>query len=128
MELVLYLPWPPTVNSYWSHTKRGVFLSKKGRIYAEEAAQRIHEQNGCLQLDDKLLVEVELYPPDIRTRDLDNHMKGLLDACTKAQVWIDDSQVDQLFIYRGKVLKNGLAIVKISEAGPLLPSKTHAQG
>lgn len=122
MDLVLYLPWPPTVNSYWSHTKRGVYLSAKGRRYGEEASERINEQNGVLRLDGKLLVEVELYPPDRRKRDLDNHMKGLLDACTKAGVWGDDDQIDQLFIYRGRITKPGLAILKISEAGPVLPT------
>lgn len=119
--LILFLPFPPTVNSYWSHSKRGVYLSRKGRIYSETVAEVIHEQAASLRLDERLHVEVTLFMPDNRQRDLDNYMKALLDSLTKAKLWFDDDQIDQLHIYRGKIVKRGAVLIEINEAGPVLP-------
>jgi Holliday junction resolvase RusA-like endonuclease len=49
-------------------------------------------------------------------------MKALLDALTLAEVWEDDSQIDQLLIYRGVVDKHAGVSVRIGEAGPRLPA------
>ena len=122
MDIELILAWPPSVNSYYSHTKRGVFLSGKGRQYRKLVENAVNEQLAGLEtVEDGVLAEVILHPPDKRKRDIDNHMKGLLDALTNAQVWEDDSQVHQLMIYRGAVQSGGVCIVRISEAGPIIP-------
>lgn len=90
--------------------------------YRKSAHVAVVEQIGYLELDEHLYVEVILYPPDARRRDLDNYMKCLLDALTHAGVWEDDSQIDQLCIFRGqKKAPHGAVLVKISEAGPILP-------
>jgi crossover junction endodeoxyribonuclease RusA len=65
-------------------------------------------------------MEVYLFPPNKRVMDLDNRMKGLLDALTEAGFWEDDSLVDQLHIYRGEIIKEGVVRVEISEAGPIM--------
>lgn len=123
MNIELLLPWPPTVNSYYVKTRNGVFISKKGRLYRDSLAESVKEQLGVWDaLDEPLLVEVELYPPDRRRRDLDNYMKALLDACTKAGFWSDDSLIDQLFIYRGSTTSGGLVVIKVGEAGPVIPT------
>ena len=62
-----------------------------------------------------MVVEVHLYPPDGRRRDLDNHLKILCDTLTHAGVWDDDEQVDDLRIIRMPVEKPGKAIVRIEE-------------
>lgn len=118
-----YLPFPPTVNNYYVKTQRGVFISQKGRKFRDQTAESIHMQLGAAELpaNTKLLVEVILYPPDKRKRDLDNYMKPLLDAITQTGLWEDDSLVDQLFIYRGEPLTSGRVFVRISEAAPILP-------
>jgi crossover junction endodeoxyribonuclease RusA len=66
-------------------------------------------------------MEVYLFPPDRRKRDLDNYMKGLLDALTNGKLWVDDSLINQLHIYRGEVVTDGSVRVEISEAGPVVP-------
>ena len=65
-------------------------------------------------LKDRLSVEITLYPPDRRKRDLDNYLKGTLDALTHAGLWEDDSQIDTLSIQRGLVVKNGYVDVSIT--------------
>jgi crossover junction endodeoxyribonuclease RusA len=66
-------------------------------------------------------VECIFYPPDRRKRDLDNHLKALLDSCTLSGLWEDDSLIDQLTLYRGVVVKTGIIRMEINLAGPLMP-------
>lgn len=121
MYYELHLPYPPTVNTYYKKTRYGTRISEKGRKYRADILTEVEEQFGSmLTLDTPLLVEVVLFPPDKRTRDLDNCMKALLDALTEAGVWEDDALVAQLQIYRGEVLYSGKAAVYIHDAGPLL--------
>ena len=120
-DVVLYLPWPPTVNSYYKVTRQGQrYLDKKVVGFREQVSIAIGEQAPNLRLDEHLFVEAYLFPPDRRIRDLDNYMKGLLDAITKAELWTDDNLIDQLHIYRGEVIKSGAIRVEIAEAGPIL--------
>lgn len=115
-DVHLTLAFPPTVNSYYSKTQRGIYISKKGRQFREQCAQDCVEQSAYgLLLDQRLTVDVILYPLDRRTRDLDNYMKGLLDALTQAKVWEDDSQIDNLNIHRGKLVSGGKCEVRLTE-------------
>ena len=41
-----------------------------------------------------------------RRYDVDNRVKPILDAFTKAGVWIDDSQVDSIYVERGEIDKD----------------------
>lgn len=95
----------------------------RGKRFTEEVARDVGEQLRDLHcpLDYRLNVEVVLYPPDRRTRDLDNYMKALLDALTKARVWEDDCLIDQLSILRGAVMSGGVTKIEIGPAGPLIP-------
>lgn len=120
-DVVLHLPWPPTVNSYYKVTRNGQrYLDKKVRIFREAVGASVHEQMAGVSLDDSLFMEVYLFPPDRRKRDLDNYMKGLLDALTQAGLWEDDSQIDQLHIYRGEVVDGGSVRIEVTDAGPVM--------
>jgi len=117
----LYLPWPPTINNYYSHTSRGVYISKKGRLYSKLVEEAVREQtSGFTMLLEPLQMELVLYPPDRRKRDLDNHLKALQDSLTRSAFYEDDSLIDQLVVYRGEIVKKGLALVRFSTAEPLL--------
>lgn len=71
----------------------------------------------ALGIEQRLCVSILLYPPDRRVRDLDNYFKALLDALTHTNLWLDDSQIDELRIVRGEVKKGGECLVRISEIG-----------
>ncbi len=118
------LPFPPTINSYYGHTKRGIkYITKRGKSFREMVLQSCIEQNAyAISLQTRLQVDVILYPPDRRTRDLDNYMKALLDALTLSKVWGDDEQIDGLNSHRGKLVKGGKCSVRIAEHnGFILP-------
>ena len=122
-NVIIYLPWPPTVNSYYSTGHGKVkYVSAKGRKFRDQVAQDIAEQAPGLTYAEQLYAEIVLYPPDRRTRDLDNYLKALLDALTLAGLWADDSQIDQLAIYRGEIApREGLVRLEIAPAGPVVP-------
>jgi crossover junction endodeoxyribonuclease RusA len=60
-------------------------------------------------------MEVYLYPPDNRKRDVDNILKPLLDALEHANVYENDSQIDKLCVTRMPVTKGGVCDVVITE-------------
>lgn len=119
-EIILYLPWPPSVNSYYYHSKRGTFVRKTGKEYTDAVIEAVEEQAPGVQFDDPIHLEVHMYPPDNKPRDLDNHMKGLQDSIVHAGLLSNDKLIDQLVIYRGVVIDKGLVVIEINEAGPLL--------
>ena len=130
MTIHIELPFPPTVNSYYGLTKRGIkYITKKGKEFRKDVCQACLEQNVFgLSLDYRLQFDVILYPPDRRTRDLDNYMKALQDALGNpkdgngAKVWVDDSQIDDLHPQRGVILTGGKCSVRIQEHnGFILP-------
>ena len=96
----LTLPFPPSVNTYWRSPNSGplkgrTLISAKGRAFQSEASAAIVEQLRRLPKPSTApaVVEIVLFPPDQRRRDLDNYNKALFDALTHAGVWEDDSQV-----------------------------------
>lgn len=110
--LTLTLPWPPSVNTYWRHLAKGklagrTLISEKGRAYRIAVAGEVLAQVRAAALTQRLAVRIDAYPPDQRKRDLDNIPKGLLDALTHANVWLDDSQIDRLTIERHESVRNG---------------------
>ena len=114
------LPWPPTVNLYWRHKVAGrlatVYVSAEGMAYRKAVNNLVLEAamlQRYLQATGPLRVEIEAYPPDRRKRDLDNILKSLLDSLTHARVWEDDSQIDDLRIYRSTIA--GMVKVRIYE-------------
>lgn len=109
--LRLVLPWPPSVNTYWrSIPLRGrvkVLISQEGRDYAAAVAAQIARDKPPLMLLDRLAVRLYVEAPNAAQRDIDNLPKGILDALTKANLWVDDWQIDDLHVVRGPVCRTG---------------------
>lgn len=126
MHYEIYLPFPPTVNNYYVKTQRGVHISQKGKKYRELVAEAYMEQLPDVMIEDKMLVEVVLWMPDNRKRDVDNYKKALFDALSPHPkdgypgIWEDDSLIDQDFAYRGEVMRGGQVLLIINDAGPLI--------
>lgn len=112
----LTLPYPPSANTYYRNiTIRGsarTLISAKGRKYAIDVEKLIGKVDP---VDYRICLVVEVFPPDLRRRDLDNCCKGLLDSLTKAGVWTDDELIDDLRVIRRDKVKGGKVVVHISE-------------
>lgn len=113
----LVLPWPPSVNRLWRHVQIGrsvrTIVSREGRGYKVAVWTACLEQGAPKGIQGKVALKIKLEPPDKRKRDIDNCCKALLDALTYSGVWIDDSQVDDLHIYRADTVPNGRVTVEI---------------
>lgn len=122
MTTKLFLPMPPTVNHYWSRAKNGaVYLTPKARAYKTQVLTRVADRRIVRKEklnfinNERLAVKITLHFGTKAKNDLDNRLKGLLDALTKANVWTDDSQIDVLVVQRGNVVKGGRVVIEIDE-------------
>lgn len=94
------LPWPPTDNHYYACVGGRKILSKRGREYKANALKEIMVQGGPRGLTGDVLLEIEVYPPDKRRRDIPNLSKAIPDVLTEAGVYGDDSQIAHYEIVR----------------------------
>lgn len=104
---MIYLPWPPSVNTYYAVVNGRKILSKKGRLYKAECKVAMLEQGVKRGLQGDICMTIYARPPDSRRRDLDNILKPILDALTEYGAWDDDSQVSDLRIQRFNKKKGG---------------------
>ena len=112
--ITLTLPWPPSVNKYWRTFQGRMIISAEGRSYRKAVADQVLIQRGAKHYTGKLRVQIEAFRPDNRQRDLDNLLKAVLDGCTHAGVWEDDSNIVDLRIYWAESI-GGMLKVKVSE-------------
>ena len=111
----LELPYPPSANRYWRYTSRGVYVTKEARSYKQEIVNLTRSLNlKCYDDKQKLKVFIVCHVPDKRRRDLDNVLKITLDSLSSI-AWEDDSQIDDLRIIRGDIIKNGKLELTVSE-------------
>lgn len=112
--------WPPSLNQYWRTFRGRNILSKAAREYRQNVLEQIKAARAAHKVPRNkitvpVVVDIELWPPDRRRRDLDNYQKGLFDALTKAGVWEDDSQVWDYRVHWGQgVVKYGQVVLKIA--------------
>jgi crossover junction endodeoxyribonuclease RusA len=110
--VTVHLPWPPSCNTYYRAVKGRVLLSARGRKYKDDVsivlmAARVKAIPGRIRLD------IDLHPPDRQKRDCDNSLKALVDSL-KGHLFVDDSQVDEIHVYRREVRRPGVAVVTVS--------------
>jgi crossover junction endodeoxyribonuclease RusA len=114
MVLILELPWPPSINHYWRHTKNGHYISNEGQEYRQLVLFRCLKYRDLFTKADRFSIHIDAFPPDKRKRDLDNILKSLLDALQHGGLYPDDSQIDRLSIERNSAL-NGIVRVTLTK-------------
>ncbi len=111
---MIELPWPPTVNTYYTVARGRKIMSKKGRDYKYGATIIAGSQWKGEPLKGDITLFIRAYPPDKRKRDLDNILKPVLDSLTEAGIYVDDSQVADLRIQRFRPSKRGRVEIMVS--------------
>jgi crossover junction endodeoxyribonuclease RusA len=115
LSQALVLPLPPSVNTYWRKSPRGMYITKSGVDFRKQVAEIVAERRALKFGTSRLFMAVRLCMRDRRASDLDNRMKALCDALEHAGVFDDDEQIDELVIVRGPIVKGGECYVVISE-------------
>ena len=119
----LELPYPPTINHYYSYQRGRPVLTKHAREY-RQAVRATVIQTSVQPLLGPLAVRIDIFPPDQRRRDCDNVQKALLDALQHAGVFWDDSQIVWLLTVKSTPVTGGSVTVKIApfDASSPLPN------
>lgn len=112
MTIELELPYPPSVNHYWRRVGTRTLISRGGRAF-RQAVCAILATSGVRPIEGELDVQVTVFPPDNRRRDVDNVQKALLDALEHGGIYADDNQIRKLAIEKGPVVEGGKTIVTI---------------
>jgi crossover junction endodeoxyribonuclease RusA len=112
----LTLPLPPSINCYWRKSPRGMYITKEGKDFRQRVAEIVAERQAIKFGDARLCVALTLHMRDRRAADLDNRCKAIFDALEHAGVYDDDSQIDELFVARGEIVKGGRCQVMVMGA------------
>lgn len=72
---------------------------------------------GCKPIS----LQIWVYPPDRRKRDISNIIKIIEDSLQDAGVYDDDFQINLLVVERGQIIKGGKVTVMIDEIDELRP-------
>lgn len=110
----LELPFPPSVNHYYRRVGPRTLISREGRRFREKVCALLAVA-GVRPLTGTLRVEIDVYPPDRRRRDLDNLQKGLLDALEHGGAYRDDSQIVKLAITKCECARGGRTVVRLEQ-------------
>jgi crossover junction endodeoxyribonuclease RusA len=126
----LLLPFPPSVNTYWRHLSKGplagrTLLSEDGRKYRKAVEQAVVLQRAGSVGEARLRIDIECRMPDRRRRDVDNVPKAVLDALTHAGFWSDDSQIDDMRVWRSELME-GIVVVSVEVLPAVQPSLLEA--
>lgn len=131
-SLRFVLPYPPSLNRIWRAivTRRNgkivarILLSLDGRAYRRKVIAHVAQLDlPALPGGARLALHLHACAPDRRKRDLSNIPKSLEDALTHAQLWADDSLIDDLRVTRGPITRPGHVIVTITP----IPGAHHDQ-
>ncbi len=104
---MIKLPYPPTVNHYYTVARGRKILSSNGRAYKAEAQVELYRQGTQKAPEGPYSVWIQVRPPDRRKRDIDNLLKPVLDALTGYGAISDDSHVTDLRITKYEPIKGG---------------------
>lgn len=120
MNVVCWLPFPPSMNHAWRMVDGKMLLSKGYRAYKKAVGDAVLEHRIKRHWSkDRLAVGLRLHPPNKVDYDIDNKVKTVLDALAGAGVIENDRLIDTLIVQRSFETANGAVLVRIEEVSTL---------
>lgn len=104
-EVILDLPYPPSVNKIWRKTRRGMTLSPEYRRWLDAADAFVYQGGGARRfgkISGDFEAHITLDQNHPRAGDLDNRIKGILDFAQRIEVIANDKFCQKLTVERGK--------------------------
>lgn len=96
---------------------KSVTRTERVKKYVQDVGYIILHQRIKPVVCTRLRLELYIYPPDNKRRDLDNLCKAILDALQHAGMYADDFYIQQLYIERRSVRKYGEVEFTLSTIG-----------
>ena len=113
MVIKLTLPFTPTVNHMWGFAGKRKFLKKEAHEFRSVVQDAAVEANA--KISGRIAIFVALYAPTKRKYDLDNRIKALLDALEHAGVFLNDEQIDFIWVVRREPIQGGMCKIVLVE-------------
>src|ERR1700751_2278055 len=123
------LPYPPSVNHYKQAGR--LVRTASGKLYQARVntgvTKRYYYDVWVRLMEFRaatsflgfgratIAMEMDVYPPDKRKRDLDGILKVSLDAMQRAELYADDFNIARLLVTRKDIIEHGQLIVRIQE-------------
>lgn len=117
MQVILELPYPPSVNAYWLQSGKRRYISKRGIEFKSAVAEICKDVPSFG--DKPVEVSIILYPRDKRLLDIDNCCKAVCDSLN-TRLFDDDQQIWRLTVERGETKKGGGCQVTVNLYSKLL--------
>jgi len=111
--IILYLPYPPSINNYWIASGHRRFISQRGRDFKAAVFTYVIDNKTPNLGSIPVQIDIILRPRSKKLMDIDNCIKPILDAIQDAGVIDDDVQVARVSIERGLIQKGGGCVVMI---------------
>ena len=111
--LHLTLPFPPTSNHMWGYAGKRKYLKKEAHEFRAKVTEAAIEAKA--KIHGRLAIFIALYPSSRRKFDIDNRVKAVQDALQLAGVFLDDEQIDFLWVVRRDVIQGGMCKVVLVE-------------
>jgi crossover junction endodeoxyribonuclease RusA len=104
-EVILDLPYPPSVNTIWRRSHGGMTLSPEYKRWLDAADSLIYMGGGTRKLgkivgDFEAFLTLDKHHP--RPGDLDNRIKATLDFAQRIEVITNDKFCQKLTVERGQ--------------------------
>lgn len=104
---------PIPLNALYRSINGRSIISKRGRETKEALAWEIASQWKNAPIEGPVTLAITLYFGDKRKRDIDSYLKVLLD-CMNERVYVDDSQVIELHVYKCIDTKEPRTLIEVS--------------
>jgi Holliday junction resolvase RusA-like endonuclease len=126
------LTWPITINTVrdiWQYVRAMPRMTTEAEEYQWCAKERFASLEQRPRMSSSpLCIEIVCCFATNARQDIDNRVKPLLDALTVCGIMEDDSQVVDLRIRRGPVIKEGRVVVRVWEIVPNYDRALYATG
>ena len=91
------------------------FPNKKAVDYKVRVQDIVIDNQATKYGSTPISLQIWVYPPDRRKRDISNIIKIIEDSLQDAGVYDDDFQISLLVVERGQIIKGGKVTVMIDE-------------
>lgn len=93
MDVVIKLPYPPSLNTLYKWSPKGIYMSTEGKRYKNYVGLYVRSLNITpFDKDDDISMTILAYPKDNRVRDISN-IEKLVGDSLKTILFPDDRQI-----------------------------------